>query len=140
MKNCENVMVSACLLGVNCKYNGGNNNNEELLKLLKNKNVIPICPEIYGGLPTPRIPAEIKNGKVINKSNIDVTMQFEKGALETLKLAQKLNVKIAYLKQNSPSCGFGSIYDGTFSGNKIPGDGVTAKLLKENGIKIISVK
>lgn len=140
MKNCENVMVSACLLGVNCKYNGGNNNNEELLKLLKNKNVIPICPEIYGGLPTPRIPSEIKNGKVINKSNIDVTMQFEKGALETLKLAQKLNVKIAYLKQNSPSCGFGSIYDGTFSGNKIPGDGVTAKLLKENGIKIISVK
>lgn len=140
MKNCENVMVSACLLGVNCKYNGGNNNNEELLKLLKNKNVIPICPEIYGGLPTPRIPSEIKNGKVINKSNIDVTMQFEKGASETLKLAQKLNVKIAYLKQNSPSCGLGSIYDGTFSGNKIPGDGVTAKLLKENGIKIISVK
>ena len=135
----ENVMVSACLLGLNCKYNGGNNYNEDLEKILEDKNVIPICPEIYGGLPTPRIPSEIKDNKVINKEGTEVTSFFKKGAEETLKLAKKFNVTKAYLKQKSPSCGKGLIYDGSFTGNKIDGNGITTELLIENGIEVIPI-
>ena len=135
----ENVMVSACWLGLNCKYNGGNNYKEDLEKILEDKNVIPICPEIYGGLPTPRIPSEIKDNKVINKEGTDVTSFFKKGAEETLKFAKKFNVTKAYLKQKSPSCGKGLIYDGSFTGNKIDGNGITTELLIENGIEVIPI-
>ncbi len=135
----EKILVSACLLGINCKYDGGNNYQEEIDEFLKNYDVIPICPEIYGGLPTPRHPSEIKDDKVVSDLGEDVTTNFKKGAEETLKLAKKYHVKKALLKAKSPSCGNGKIYDGTFTRQLIDGDGITTKLLKENGIEIITI-
>jgi len=136
----EKILVSACLLGVNCKYNGNNNYNEEVMEYLKDKYVIPICPEIMGGLPTPRVPAEIKGGKVMTQNNIDVTKNYEKGAEEVLNLAKKFGVKKALLKAKSPSCGYLKIYDGTFNNNLIAGNGITAKALIENGFEILTEK
>ena len=134
----EKILVSACLLGINCKYDGENNKNNKVLEYLKDKEVIPICPEIMGGLPTPRIPSEIKDNKVITKENNDVTYNFVKGAEEVLYLAKLLNVKKALLKAKSPSCGVGEIYDGTFTHTKIKGDGITTRLLKENNIEVLT--
>lgn len=133
----ENVLISACLLGLNCKYNGKNNYIDKVEALKEKYNLIPVCAEIFGGLPTPRIPAERLQNKVINKDGIDVTNEFEKGAEEVLKVAKFYNVKMAILKEKSPSCGLGKIYDGTFSKTLIEGNGVTADLLIKNGIKII---
>ena len=134
----EKILVSACLLGINCKYDGGNNKNDKVLNYLKDKEVIPICPEIYGGLSTPRNPAEIIENNVFTKEKKDVTKNYLKGAEETLYIAKLLNVKKALLKANSPSCGSGTIYDGTFKHQKIEGDGITTRLLKENGIEVIT--
>lgn len=134
----EKILVSACLLGINCKYDGENNKNDKVLEYLKDKEVIPICPEIMGGLPTPRIPSEIKDNKVINKEGLDVTDNFLKGAKEVLYLAKLFNVNKALLKAKSPSCGVGEVYDGTFTHTKINGDGITTKLLKENNIEVIT--
>ena len=140
-------LISACLCGVNCKYNGLNNYNEICEKLLASGKAILVCPEQLGGLPTPRIPSEIignsldildEKGEVFNKEGADVTAQFIKGAKETLDIAKKLNIKIAILKDGSPSCGVNYIYDGNFSGTKIKGMGVTAQLLKESLIDVIS--
>lgn len=136
----EKILVSACLLGINCKYSGGNNQNEKVLEYIKDKEVIPVCPEIMGGLSTPRPPSEIINDKVMNNLNQDVTQQYKKGAEETLKLAKIFNVKKALLKAKSPSCGKGYIYDGTFSSTLIEGNGITTKLLIENGIEVITEK
>ncbi len=136
----EKILVSACLLGLNCKYNGENNYSEEIDDFLKDYDVIPVCPEIFGGLPTPRHPSEIKSGRVVNDLGEDVTENFLKGAEETLKLAKKYNIKKALLKAKSPSCGNGKIYDGTFTNQLIVGDGITTKILKENGIEIITIK
>jgi uncharacterized protein YbbK (DUF523 family) len=136
----EKILVSACLLGVNCKYSGGNNQNEKVLEYIKDKEVIPVCPEIMGGLSTPRPPSEIINDKVMNNLNQDVTQQYKKGAEETLKLAKIFNVKKALLKAKSPSCGKGYIYDGTFSSTLTEGNGITTKLLIENGIEVITEK
>lgn len=132
----ENILVSACLLGLNCKYDGTNNYNKNIEKLKNKYNLIPICPEIFGGLATPRTASERLKEKVITKTGNDVTMQYKKGAEETLKLAKFYNAKLAILKERSPSCGKEKIYDGTFSHNIIDGNGVTAELLLENGIKI----
>ncbi len=134
-------IVSACLAGVNCKYNGKNNLNMEILKLLKSGKAMLVCPEQMGGLSTPRPPTEIvtdRNGdiRVINNKNIDLTSQFNKGAYETLKIAKQINANIAILKARSPSCGYGKIYDGSFSGKLKKGNGITADLLERNGIKI----
>lgn len=134
----EKILVSACLLGINCKYNGGNNLKEKVLEYIKDKEVIPICPEILGGLSTPRFPSEIIGDKVINNQQTDVTSEYKKGAEEALKLAKLFNVKKALLKSKSPSCGCGKIYDGTFSGTLIDGDGITTKLFKENNIEVIT--
>ena len=134
----EKILVSACLLGINCKYDGTNNKNDKVLEYLKDKEVIPICPEIMGGLPTPRTPSEILKDKVISKDNNDVTNNFYKGAEEVLYLAKLLNVKKALLKAKSPSCGVGEIYDGTFTHTKIKGDGITTRLLKENNIEVLT--
>ena len=134
----EKILVSTCLLGVNCKYNGGNNYNEKVLDFIKDYEVIPVCPEIMGGLSTPRPPSERIGDKVINNQNIDVTNEYTKGANETLKLAQLFNVKKALLKAKSPSCGKGKIYDGTFTGTLIEGNGVTVELLESNGIEVIT--
>lgn len=141
----ENILVSACLLGVNCRYDGGNGMEESLMGLMEKYNFIPVCPEQLGGMETPREPAEqigrsetgdLHGIRVVNRSGKDVTDSFEKGAEETLKLARLYGCKRAILKERSPSCGHGYIYDGTFSGTKVPGSGVTARLLEENGILV----
>lgn len=139
-KGKEKILVSSCLLGLNCKYDGGNNYSNEIDEFLKDYDVIPICPEIMGGLPTPRIASERLGDKVITKDGKDVTEQYKKGAEETLFLAKKYDVKKALLKLRSPSCGSEKIYDGTFTHTVIDGDGVTAELLKNNGIEIITIK
>lgn len=137
--NKERILVSSCLLGLNCKYDGGNNYSKKVEEFLKNYEVIPICPEIMGGLPTPRVASERQADKVITKDGKDVTEQYEKGARECLFLAQKYDVKKALLKLRSPSCGSKEIYDGTFSHTIIEGDGVTTELFKKNGIEVISI-
>lgn len=134
----EKILVSACLLGIDCKYSGGNNLNEKVLSYIADKEVIPICPEILGGLSTPRPPSEIIGEKVMNNENKDVTREYRKGAEEALKIAKLFNVKKALLKAKSPSCGCGKIYDGTFSSTLIDGDGITTRLFKENGIEVIT--
>lgn len=132
------ILVSACLVGLDCKYDGGNNFNEEILKLVKEKKAIPICPEQLGGLKTPRNPAEIIDDKVFTNDGVDVTKEYNKGAEETLKLAKELNIKKAILKARSPSCGKDIIYDGTFTHTKTNGNGITADLLIKNGIEVIT--
>ena len=136
----EKILVSACLLGLNTKYDGTNNYSIDIDEFLKDYDVIPICPEIMGGLPTPRIPAEILDDRVITKDGKDVTEQFIKGANEVLFLAKKYNIKKALLKLKSPSCGYGKIYNGTFTNTLINKNGITAELLKENNIEIITIK
>lgn len=132
------ILVSACLLGHNCKYNGGNNLNEKLLDFLKGHEIVPICPESLGGLPIPRPPAEIVDGVVINKEGKNVNEEFRKGSGKALEIALANRIDFAILKANSPSCGSGRIYDGTFTGTKISGDGTFTKLLKAQGIKVIT--
>lgn len=134
----EKILVSACLLGIDCKYSGGNNLNEKVLEYIKDYEVIPVCPEIMGGLSTPRPPSERIGDKVLNNQGTNVTNEYTKGALETLKLAKLFNVKKALLKAKSPSCGKGKIYDGTFTSTLIEGNGVTVDLLESNGIEVIS--
>lgn len=131
-------LCSACLLGIKCRYDGESKLNQKVIKLSKKESLLPVCPEVLGGLPIPREQSAIKNGRVITKSGKDITSYFEKGASEVLKMAQSFDIKEAILKQRSPSCGCGQIYDGTFSGKTIKGDGVTTALLKKNGIKVIS--
>lgn len=132
-----NILVSACLLGVNCRYNGTGISHESVQKLSNSHHLIPVCPEILGGLGIPRLPAEIIDGNVISINREDVTDNYKKGAEETLKLAKLFNCKLAVLKERSPSCGCGTVYDGSFKGILTEGDGVTAALLMENGIKVI---
>lgn len=132
----SNILVSACLLGADCKYNGKNNRNENVLRLMEKHTLIPVCPEQLGGLATPREPSEKSGGRVISKSGADVTENYKKGAYEVLKIARLYGCKRAVLKAKSPSCGSGKVYDGTFSGTLIDGDGVTAQLLKQNGIEV----
>ena len=132
----KKIIVSACLLGDNCKYNGGNNLKQNIIDDLKDYTIIKICPEVFGGLLIPRIPAEIKGEKVINKEGIDVTTNYMKGAKIALELALKHNAKIAILKQKSPSCGVGKIYDGTFNGIIVDGFGMTSRLFKEYNIEL----
>lgn len=131
-------MVSACLLGFDCKYSGGNNAlaNSDLVKLRSKYRLIPVCPETAGGLPTPRTPSERRGEKVCTSLSEDVTAQFKKGADIALVLARKYAVFGALLKENSPSCGSGTIYDGSFSGVLVPGDGVTVEALKALGLKV----
>lgn len=137
-------IISACLLGENCKYNGGNNLNEKVRAIAKGCNYIAVCPEVAGGCPTPRAPAEIRDGRVYNIQGEDLTDEFREGAaLELAKaraIADRLGeeIELAVLKSKSPSCGCGQIYDGTFTHTLVPGDGIFAQLLKKNGIKIIS--
>jgi len=139
MENRENmIIVSACLAGIRCRYDGKDNLCPQVRELVEDGKAIPLCPEQLGGLPTPRVPAEITDEKVINMNGIDVTENFRKGARETLKVAKLVNCRIAILKSNSPSCGFGKIYDGTFSNKLTEGNGFTSSLLAQNGIKIFS--
>jgi len=130
------ILISACLLGVNCRYNGTGGSVEELDELMELAELIPVCPEILGGLPTPRPPAERCGGRVVNCEGGDVTEAYVRGARETLKIAKLFGAELAILKERSPSCGAGEIYDGTFAHVRIPGDGVTAQLLKQNNIHV----
>lgn len=131
-------LCSACLLGIDCRYDGESQLNQKILGLAATEILIPVCPEQLGGLPTPRVRAEQKVNRVVTESGDDVTINFENGARQVLKLAEIFECREAILKQRSPSCGSGQIYDGTFSGNVVEGDGVTTKLLKKNGISVIT--
>lgn len=130
------ILVSACLLGLCCRYNAESKANEYVLALAKTHPLVPVCPEQLGGLPTPRPPAERKGERVVSKNGTDVTKAFQKGAEETLLLARTLGCKTAILKARSPSCGHGRIYDGTFTGKLVPGSGVTADLLEASGMGV----
>lgn len=131
-----NILVSACLLGVNCRYKGDSQRLSEAVALMGKHHLIPVCPEVYGGLPTPRKPAEQKDGRVVTKDGRDVTGEFLRGAQETLKLARLYGCRCALLKERSPSCGYGEIYDGSFTGTRKPGNGIAAGLLAETGIRV----
>lgn len=131
------ILVSACLLGENCKYSGGNNRREAVCRFLEGKEYVPFCPEQAGGLSTPRLPSECRQDRVVSSAGEDVTEAFRLGAERALKICLENEVSLAILKQGSPSCGSRYIYDGTFSGQKIPGMGVAARLLRENGIPVI---
>lgn len=133
-----NILISACLTGKNCKYNGGNNvlSDDELEKLRQRYHLIQVCPEQMGGLPTPRSPAERCGEKVINREGEDVTESFRKGAEMTLALALKNRAEQAVLKSRSPSCGKELIYDGSFQGELTEGNGITAAILLDHGIRV----
>lgn len=136
----EVVGVSACLLGMNCKYNGSHNLNLDVIDYVKGKEVVLVCPEVFGDLGTPRIPSEIQtDGRVINLIGRDVTQNFNKGKEHTLELLKQSNCKQVILKDGSPSCGYKTIYDGSFNNKKINGLGVTAMYLKDNDIEIIDL-
>ncbi len=132
----KNILISACLIGENVRYDGKNNLID--LNPLKGYNLIPFCPEVEGGLPTPRVPSEIMGTQVINKIGKDLSREFQKGAQKALQLCKIHNIQVAILKANSPSCSNSFIYDGTFSKNLVKGKGITAKLLEENGIKVFN--
>ena len=134
----EKLLISACLLGENCKYDGGNNAlpPEKLAALRERFELVPVCPERLGGLPTPRVPSERRDGRVISRTGADVTDAFRRGAEETLRIARENGCRRALLKTNSPSCGSGTIYDGSFSGRLVPGDGVAAEHLKHENIEV----
>ena len=138
----EKVLVSACLIGNNCKYNGKNNKNEKIIEFLKDKEVVLVCPEVMGGLSTPRLKSEIlvneKELKVINEEGMDVTSNFVSGAEIALKRALANNVKLAILKEKSPSCGVKKIYNGEFNGTKVDGSGVLVRMLIANNIKVLT--
>ena len=132
------ILVSRCLLGDNCRYKGDNCKSDKVLAYCEGHEIIPVCPEVAGGLPTPRDPGERVGNKVISNKGKDITAEYQKGAEIALKLAQDNKVDLVIFKAKSPSCGCGLIYDGTFSGNKIPGNGVAAELLLKNGFKVIT--
>lgn len=128
------IIVSACLAGLHCRYDGGDKSNQEVIRRVAEGEALPVCPEQLGGLTTPRLWCEIVDGRVIRKDGVDVTAEFERGAREALHLAEMAGAKSAILKARSPSCGCGLIYDGSFSGKVIPGDGIFSALCKANGI------
>ncbi len=142
------ILVSACLAGIKCRYNGKEVVNQYVPKLEQSE-IIKVCPEVLGGLETPREPCEIIGGtaeevwkgtaKILSISGKDCTKQFKIGALKVLDIVRENNITKAVLKQRSPSCGYGINYDGTFSGNKINGNGILAELLKQNGVEIIPI-
>ncbi|MBR7117505.1 MAG: DUF523 domain-containing protein [Clostridia bacterium] len=130
------LLVSACLLGIGCRYDGGRVKKINVEELTEAFDIIPICPEIYGGLPTPRVPSERMGERVVMKDGTDVTENFERGALYSYELALAGGADIALLKAKSPSCGKGEIYDGSFTGRLTKGDGYTAEYLMARGIKV----
>ena len=134
----EKYIVSACLIGKNTKYNGGNNKNDKIIEFLKDKEYITICPEVSGGLSIPRVPSEIKKDKVINKEGKDVTYEFNLGSNKEIERVKEFGATKAILKSKSPSCGVNKVYDGTFSNTLIDGDGIFTKELKKLGIEVLT--
>lgn len=133
------ILVSACLLGRPCRYDGQGKEHPEVEALRERGHVlIPVCPEVMGGLPTPRPPAERQeDGRVVNREGTDVTAQYQAGAELALRIAREQDCELAVLKERSPSCGSGEIYDGTFSRRLVPGDGVTSQLLRQAGLPVL---
>ena len=134
----EKILISACLVGDKCKYDGHSNYTPLIKDLLEKYELVPFCPEVEGGLPTPRKANEIKKDKVFNNAGKEVTKYFNEGAEKALNICKYLNIKVAILKERSPSCGVHEIYDGSFTNKKIKGEGVTTKLLRQNGITVYS--
>lgn len=132
-----NILVSACLLGINCRYNGERVMAPGMEKLMKTHTLIPVCPEQLGGLATPRQPSEIRGGMVYTKDGGDVTENYVLGAQETARIAAMYGCEYAVLKERSPSCGHGIIHDGSFQGGLISGSGIAAELLSKNGVKVL---
>ena len=135
--NMGKIAVSACLLGENCKYSGGNNRNEEVLNFIKDKEVVPVCSEVAGGLPTPRIPVELVDGVAINREGVNVDKEFHLGVERMLNKLSGEDIDLVILQPRSPSCGTKQIYDGTFTGTLKPGQGMFAKALVEKGYKVV---
>lgn len=131
------ILVSACLLGVSCRYDGKSKTYPLVAELCRRHQVVPVCPEIMGGLPTPRVPAERRGEQVVTQQGGDVTENYCRGAQQVLHLAKTLDCTAAVLKERSPSCGSGQIYDGSFTGTLTDGWGVAAQLLRENGICVV---
>lgn len=131
------ILVSACLLGCPCRYDGAAKADPRVLALMERHTLIPVCPEQLGGLPTPRLPSERREGGVFDRGGKDVTFQYRQGAEEVLRLARLYGCTHAVLKERSPSCGSGQIYDGSFSHVLVPGSGVAAELLAQNGITVL---
>ena len=131
------ILVSACLLGVRCRYDGKSKPHPAVERLLEQHTLIPVCGEILGGLPTPRVSAERQGARVVTADGRDVTAAYRRGAEEVLRLAERYGCKAAILKERSPSCGSGRIYDGTFTGTLTDGWGVTAELMRDHGICVI---
>lgn len=134
----KNVLVSACLLGISCRYDGKSKPDERVIALAEKYNLVPVCPEIYGGLPTPRTPSERIGERTMMKDGTDVTENYRRGAMAALALCRTLGCEAALLKAKSPSCGVGEIYDGSFTGTLTERDGVTAELLVREGISVFS--
>lgn len=130
------LLVSACLLGVACRYDGKSKPHPRVLALQERHQLIPVCGEIFGGLPTPRVPAERVGDRVLTREGADVTARYIRGAEEVLALARRFDCRVALLKERSPACGTGEIYDGSFSRRLVTGDGVTAELLRKEGIAV----
>ena len=131
------IAVSACLLGENCKYNGGNNRNEAVLNFIKDKEVIPVCPEVAGGLPVPRVPVELVNGEAVNRDGVNVDREFRLGVERMLEKLAGEEIELVILQPRSPSCGVKQIYDGTFTGTLVDGQGMFAKALQEKGYRVM---
>ncbi len=131
------ILVSACLLGRNCKYNGGNNRNEKVIQFLEGKEIIPVCPEVAAGMLVPRLPVEIRDGRIISIEGKDLDDAYRKGIKRTLAPLDLEDIDLAILKAKSPTCGVHEIYDGTFSGKKIKGQGLLAAALMEEGVYVI---
>lgn len=129
-------VISACLAGEPCRYDGGCSPCPAVQRLIRAGQALPVCPETLGGLPTPRVPSEIRGGRVVAKDGTDVTDAFTRGAEEALRLAQENGCTAAILKARSPSCGSGEIYDGTFTGTRVSGEGVFARMAREAGLEI----
>ena len=136
----EKLIISACLLGEPCRYDGKSVNKIDISRILEKYDIVPICPEIYGGLPTPRTPSERSGDRVVMKDGRDVTDNFNRGALSALNIARLCGARKALLKAKSPSCGKGEIYDGSFSGKLTAGNGVAAEMLISEGISVFSEK
>lgn len=134
------VLVSACLLGRNCKYNGGNNRNEAVLQFLRGHEIVAICPEVMAGLGTPRTPVEIVNGNVQTREGISVDAQLRAAVAQILGDIRDLGIDCAVLQSRSPTCGVNQIYDGTFTGTRTEGSGVLAQALKDAGYRVIDAE
>lgn len=134
------IFVSACLLGENCKYNGGNNYSEKVADFIKGHEVVVLCPEVAGGLPVPRASAEIVDGIIKTESGQSVDAAFRTGAEKVMTEVLKQKIDLAILQSRSPSCGVNEIYDGSFSGKKIKGQGIFAKMLIDQGLRVIDVE